>query len=227
MRNTWVCITAKNEAATIGDLVRALLYNYQLGGVVVVNDGSCDETGRLAERAGADVITHRDSAGIGPSLLEAWQYALNNGAGRIGQMDAGGSHDYKGLGALLQVEADVVIGSRFCKGGQYHGRHWRAWGSRAAALVMNLSQSGGVIRDWTSGYRVFTADAARRLLHYRYDARMHAWQIEVLARARMERLLIVEQPISYQAGDSSLHWRGVNEAVTTWLAVFNHMQVHG
>ena len=227
--NTWACITARNEAATIGDLVAGL---HEWGHVVVVvDDGSHDGTGTLARLEGAFVIWHEVSEGIGRSLMEAWRFALERGATRIAQLDAGGSHDPAELVRLLAAAdmpgVDMVIGSRFMLGGGYHGRAWRAGCSRLVSMVLNMSQAGAWIRDWTSGYRVFSAEAAQALLAYEYGAKMHGWQIEVVARARQERLKVIEVPITYHAGPSSLNLVAVHEAVRTWLAVLNHMQVIG
>lgn len=219
--SVWVCITAKNEAESLPWLLPEL-EPYR---VVLIDDGSDDGTGIVAAECGAYVIRHEQSQGIGPSLLEAWRYALEHGAERIVQMDAGGSHNPNEAMSLLLGGADVVIGSRFVYGGEYQGRPWRAWCSRFAAWMCNLAQ-GGKIRDWTSGYRVFTDKAARVLLEQRYDATMHAWQIEVLARARQHGLSVEERPICYVAGESSLKWSGVSEAIRIWLQVLNHMGVY-
>jgi len=225
MNNVWVCITAKDEAETIGPLVEQLLAGQH--NVLVVDDGSRDDTGTLARRAGALEMRHGKSEGIGPSLMEAWSYVKRRqGAERIVQLDAGGSHDPADLAGLLAVEADLVIGSRFVPGGQYHGRQWRAGCSRLASLVLNLSQRGPWIHDWSSGYRVFSRAAVERLLACRYTATMHGWQIEVLGRARQYGLSVAEAPISYRAGRSSLRWSTVHETILIWQSVLHHMQVY-
>jgi dolichol-phosphate mannosyltransferase len=222
--STWVCISAKDEVETIGPLVRALAGRYQ---VLVVDAGSGDGTGGVALAAGATLISAQ-ADGIGPCLMLAWRAALEHGATRIVQMDAGGSHDPADLPRLLAVEAAVVIGSRFVDGGSYQGRPWRAAASRVLARALSVSQPGWPrhIYDWTSGYRIFTRQAGRRLLSYRYLAKMHAWQIEVLARARQEHLLIEESPIHYRAGRSSFDGGALREVGLVWLAMMNHMQVY-
>lgn len=207
------CITAKDEAATIAQLVYELQWN--VSGVVVVNDGSRDDTGPLASLAGAQVLAHPYPWGIGPSLLHAWRVALDLGADRIVQMDAGGSHSVINLSKLLRSSADLVIGSRFVRGAHYEGRAWRAYCSRIAAIACNL-RTGASIRDWTSGYRVFTRSAIEQLIAQTYHARMHGWQIEVLGHALHLDLSIEEVPITYRAGESSFRWKHAKEALSAW-----------
>jgi len=210
---TIACITAKDEAATIGPLVRELRALDMA--VVVVSDGSHDCTRNLARGAGARVITHTQSWGIGPSLLHAWYEALGQGAERIVQLDAGASHQVGDLWQLLSHEADVVIGSRFLLGSAYEGRPWRAMLSRLAALACNV-RAGQRIADWTSGYRAFTRAALGKLICGPFHARMHGWQIEVLGHALQLGLSVEEVPISYRAGASSFNWRAAREALGVW-----------
>lgn len=212
------CITAKNEVATIGPLVRQLV-NQGLF-VVAVDDGSSDGTGSAAADAGAHVLHHPVSRRIGPSLMEAWQFALERGCTRIVQIDAGGSHD-PGEAALLLArldDADIVIGSRFVQGGRYLGGRWyRPLLSRVAASACNGKRFGTTIYDWTSGYRAFSERAARLLAAERYQALMHGWQIEVLATAFEKGLRVVEVPITYTAGESSFNRRVGMEALGVWV----------
>lgn len=150
--------------------------------------------------------------GIGPSLRWAWREALSLGADRVVQIDAGGSHDPAQIGSLTAVDADVVVGSRFCPGASYRGRRWRAVASRVYAFDQNIG-SATRIHDWTSGFRVFTRDALEVLAYLDYTAKMHGWQAEVLHRAVDAGLTIVEAPIDYQAGATSLRWSHVREAL--------------
>jgi glycosyltransferase involved in cell wall biosynthesis len=215
----YAVIAAKDEAETIGPLVRAL--RAQGLGVVVVNDGSTDATRTIAVRHGAVVLDHETGQGIGPSLLQGWRLALGMGADAVVQLDAGGSHDPAQAGQLLAGldGADMVIGSRFCPGGVYVGRRWRAWASRLAAALLNFAAHAR-IHDWTSGYRAYSRQALELLLSKSYYQTMHAWQIEVLGQALGARLRVAEQPITYRAGRSSLKAAHVSEAIGEWLAIF-------
>jgi len=209
------CITAKNEADTIIPLVTMLAR--QRVRVIIVDDGSNDSTGYRAAKAGALMIRHDLPRGIGPSLLEAWDFALNLGADEIIQLDAGGSHDPRQVKRLLGTlqRADMVIGSRFMPGATYIGNPRREQMSRLASRMCNLV-TGQYIADWTSGYRAFRREAIEKLLHYRYEAKMHGWQIEVLGNAIKEGLRIAEVPITYTAGESSFNKGVAWEAFQAW-----------
>ena len=213
------CITARNEVETIGPLVKALTELDYL--VFVIDDGSTDDTGEAGLPWGAQVIRHRESRGIGPSLMEAWRAALALGCEAVIQLDAGGSHDPAAAPRLIaELEcADVVIGSRFwalfCA---YKGPFWRKWGSRLTAWLCNLA-CRTEFTDWTSGYRAFSREALETLLEHDYKATMHGWQMEVLWQANESGLRVAEVPIAYESGRSSLSPRVILEALRVGLRI--------
>jgi glycosyltransferase involved in cell wall biosynthesis len=218
MRNTWACIAAKNEAETIGELVTRLR---RVGfNVVVTDDGSDDATYHEASKAGAYLVFHDRCEGIAASVMDAWSVALEEGAERIVQMDAGGSHDPGHALVLAQSlprqGVDMVIGSRFLLHSLYYGRRWRALMSRVAAAACSI-KAGRWITDWTSGLRAFTDDALFYLSNFcDYGARMHGWQIEVLGKAIKAGFSIAEVPIVYTAGASSFDCSVACEAFRAW-----------
>lgn len=223
---TLICITTYNEAETIGPLVTRFVRRGW--SVVVADGGSTDGTCTAALDAGATVLIGQGKEGIGPCLMRAWRYALDNGYWGVVQIDAGGSHspdDVLNL-ILASKDADVVIGSRFLPGASYdntNGKWSRPYMSRLAAWMMNRAQMGAHYTDWTSGYRYFTDKALRKLLTRRYHTTMHTWQIEVLAHAGEMGFKIAEVPIRYTAGRSSFNKKIAHEAVLTWLHVLNHI----
>lgn len=238
MNSLWVVIPAKDEAETIGDLVRGvsavitwLWETISHPSVIVVDDGSKDGTGQEAQRAGAIVLYHEECQGIGPSIMDGWRKALDSGAQWILVIDAGGSHYSNDIFPLVYCIYDwdcytkplIAIGSRFVQSylpyPRYEGSRWRAICSRLMALLCNLSQRGKWISDWTSGFRLYSAGAVRQLLEIKYQAKMHGWQMEVLGWARYLHFAIGEVPIFYTAGHSSLSWSGVLEAFNVWMAI--------
>ncbi len=217
-------VTTLNERATIADLVHELrLMDWH---VLVIDDASTDGTAEIARDAGADVQVMGRRVGIAPALLYGWRMALAEYApAYVLQIDAGGSHDpgdARRMVRALNDGADMVIGSRFVTGAAYvGGTDRRRLMSQAAALACNVVDAAHV-KDWTSGYRLFTADALRDLLEFKYWQKMHGWQIAVLARAHQLGLRVVESPITYRAGRSSFNRKVALEAFQTWLDIMHH-----
>lgn len=211
-------ITAKNEADTIGWLVSRL--KEKGFEVCVVDDGSIDDTGKIAMMNGAEILRHEESWGIRDSLLQAWGLAIARGWEKTVQIDAGGSHDPKQLDRLLASEADITIGSRFTPTSKYIGRRWRAIASRLVAGLLNWA-THQKISDWTSGYRVFSRRALQALVNVNYLTKMHTWQIEILGEAVNKGLTIAEFPITYRAGDSSMKAKTALDLLTVYLWIMN------
>ncbi|MBN1869902.1 MAG: glycosyltransferase family 2 protein [Candidatus Omnitrophica bacterium] len=112
--NICVIIPAHNEACTIGYLVESLLKkNFD---VVVIDDGSQDETGAISREKGACVLNHIDKKGKGYSLREGFQYALKHGYEAVVTMDGDGQHDVNGIDRFLaqaqKNKVSVIVGNR-------------------------------------------------------------------------------------------------------------------
>ena len=192
-----------------------------------MDDGSVDGTGCKAYYAGAYIITHDQSRGIGRSLVEAWQYAIEQGWEWTYQLDAGGSHGPKDTFTLFcftEPWGDLGVGSRFMKhyppkDDYIGGSWWRKTGSRVVAGACNFATHQH-ITDWTSGYRVFSRRALEQLVDVHYLTNMHTWQIEVLHAALQRGLTVAEAPITYRAGRSSFSWRLLDDLIKVYFHVF-------
>lgn len=214
-----VAITTRNEAATIGRLVEALIAR---GHVVCVADAaSSDGTPDIAEKAGAYVIRNEERISIRDGLLIGLsRLLLTSKCDRFVTMDAGGSHLIGDLDYVLTPRADLVIGSRFMAESEYVGRPFRALCSRLAAAACNIAQPGAAWSDWTSGYRVWSRRAVNALFSQKWAAEMHGWQIETLAWAGRNGFTIAEAPIDYRAGRSSMTWKIAGEALGVWWGLW-------
>lgn len=211
-------ITALNEADTIGELIADLR---EMGlEVCVIDDGSKDATGEIAQQAGAHVIYHDAPHGIGVSLMEGWLYATWKGWDYTVQIDAGGGHDAQEWQKGFDSNTDIMIGSRFLSLSKYIGRRWRAIASRLVSHALNFA-THQKITDWTSGYRVFSKRALGHLIGSQYMTNMHTWQIEVIYAAVEKGLSIAEFPITYRAGDSTLRWKTIDDLIKVYLWIFN------
>jgi dolichol-phosphate mannosyltransferase len=212
MTTTWVVLPTYNERenlTTVVTLARAALASCNppvSGTVLIVDDGSPDRTGELADqlaREHGDVrVLHRArKGGLGGAYLAGFDEALANGADFVIEMDADLSHDPADLPRLIDAArdgADVVLGSRYVAGGGVEG--WplhrqlisRA-GGRYAAIMLGLPLS-----DLTSGFKCFRASALRRLDPDLVHSRGYAFQIELTYHAARAGLEIVEIPIVFR-----------------------------
>lgn len=217
-----VVIPTLNEEETIADLVRNL---NEKAFVFVVDDNSSDRTRELAKSNGAYVIHNKVRQGIAKSLLTGMKRALESEVDYIATIDAGGSHQWDSIFSMLTLDADLVIGSRFLPFSEYdntNGKFYRPFLSKLAAFLCRLAQARTTQTDWTSGFRVYTADLVNELLKVRFNSTMHPIQIELLGRANELGANIKEYPIKYVAGKSSFNLSVANEAVVMWLQLLNH-----
>jgi glycosyltransferase involved in cell wall biosynthesis len=124
------------------------------GDIVVIDDGSEDDTGTLARRAGAVVLRHTCNLGIGAAVQTGFLYALQEGYDFVVRNDGDGQHDPKQIPLLLEPlqkdEADIVVGSRFLAREGYQSTFVRRVGIFILGIVSTLV--GTRITDPTSGY---------------------------------------------------------------------------
>jgi glycosyltransferase involved in cell wall biosynthesis len=163
--NCLVVIPAYNEATNVASVVadvRAFLPGFD---VLVIDDGSGDDTARVARGAGARVLRLPVNSGYGVALQSGYKFAVRHGYGTVAQMDADGQHRAQFMPELLALvhagNADIVIGSRFLDGdGHYQPSRARRIGmglfSRMASRIMRQH-----VTDPTSGYQVMRIDVAR------------------------------------------------------------------
>jgi glycosyltransferase involved in cell wall biosynthesis len=160
-----VVIPAYNEAANIAAVVADVRACLPRADILAIDDGSADDTARLAHAAGAKVLRLPVNSGYGVALQTGYKYAVRHGYGKVAQMDADGQHRaafMPDLVALVQdASADIVIGSRFLDGdGHYEPSRARKIGmgifSRMASRIMRQH-----VTDPTSGYQVMRIEVAR------------------------------------------------------------------
>lgn len=156
-----VIIPAKNEAASIGDVVSAVRALYQEAEILVVDDGSDDETASLAERSGATVIRHPISLGNGAAVKSGARAARGE---ILVMMDGDGQHkpeDIPSLIAKLDDGFDMAIGARDSGSHAGIGRLFANGLYNVFASII----SGHRILDLTSGFRASRADYFRNFLY--------------------------------------------------------------
>ncbi|MCQ1531173.1 glycosyltransferase family 2 protein [Lutispora saccharofermentans] len=151
-----VVVPAYNEEKNIYKVVASIKEYHPEIDVVVVNDGSKDNTCFEAKRAGAFVIDLPQNLGIGGAVQTGYLYGKRNDYDVVIQIDGDGQHDPKDISRLVEVienkEADMVIGSRFVEQTEYESSSMRKLGinffSRFVSFVCKQN-----FYDTTSGYR--------------------------------------------------------------------------
>lgn len=151
-----VIIPAWNEQAAVGTVVAGVHTNYPQADVLVVNDGSPDQTAAVAARAGATVLDLPLNLGVGGAMRAGYKYAQRNGYDIAIQLDADGQHDSaeinKLVTALLQNDVNLVIGARFAGVGSYQVTGPRAWAMKFLSATLSRI-TGTRLTDTTSGFK--------------------------------------------------------------------------
>jgi len=199
--DVWVIIAAYREAKVIADVVADVRATGHR--VVVVDDGSPDQTAEHAAAAGAIVIRHPINLGQGAGLQTGLDFALAQGANAIVTFDADGQHraaDIAGLlDALVRHNADFALGSRFLGSAVNLPAKRRAllkaavWFTRATTCLS--------ITDSHNGLRAMTRHGASRI-HLRQNRMAHA--SEILHQIAASGLKYVETPVTIHYSAYSL-----------------------
>jgi glycosyltransferase involved in cell wall biosynthesis len=156
-----IVIPAKNESVAIGNVVRTAKSEYPDAEIIVVDDGSTDETARTAEESGAMVIRHPESLGNGASVKSGARAARGE---ILAFMDGDGQHDPREIGRLLEK---LEQGYDMAGGARDSGSHASIGRLFANGLYNVLASrlSGREITDLTSGFRAVRAALFKRFLY--------------------------------------------------------------
>lgn len=219
---TLVVIPTYNEKGNVEAIVQAV-HSYLDCDVLIVDDGSPDGTGEIADAmAAADSRVHvmhrKGKQGLGTAYIAGFRYAMQHAYERVCEMDADFSHAPWDLPRLVYASADahLVIGSRYVRGGCTVG-----WGfrrrmlSRGANLYARLMLGSG-IRDNTAGFRCFHVDALRELDLEAVNAQGYAFQIEMAFRMKRAGFRVHEAPIHFidrRVGQSKMDGAIAREAL--------------
>jgi dolichol-phosphate mannosyltransferase len=220
-----VVIPTYNERDSLPHLIRQLMELPSVR-VLVVDDGSPDGTGEIAENLSStypgrvDVMHRPRPAGLGSAYIEGMQMALGYRTDLIAQMDADLSHDVRYLPDLIAAteRADLVIGSRYVPGGGVS--NWsldRRLLSRFANFYVRAVTGLGV-RDATAGYRCWRRDTLTRLPLARLKSSGYSFQVEMVWETVQRGLRVAEVPIVFverTLGRSKMNWPVILESI--WL----------
>jgi glycosyltransferase involved in cell wall biosynthesis len=187
-----VVMPAFNEAGSIADVLAEVLEELPECDVLVVDDGSTDETAAIARRCPVLVASHPFNMGVGAAMRTGFRYAASHGYDVVIQVDADGQHDAAEARRLMAAtsQADIVIGSRFDGRAHYDLHPVRGAAMRTVARVMSRVV-GGRLTDSTSGFRAFRRPAVLLFADH-YPTEYLGDTVESLVLARRSGLTIAE-----------------------------------
>jgi dolichol-phosphate mannosyltransferase len=223
MRAT-VCLPTYNERENLEQMLRALGGLLREGDrVLVIDDGSPDGTGELADRLAeelpfVDVLHRGRKEGLGPAYLAGFRQLLAGDSDLILEMDCDFSHDPKDVPRLIAAaaDADLVLGSRYVEGGRVGNwglvRRFISRGGSLYAQILLLTP----VRDLTGGFKCYRREVLETIDLDAISSRGYAFQIETTYRALRAGFRVAEIPITFvdrELGGSKMSGRIVLEAI--------------
>jgi len=231
-QRTLVILPTYNERENLPTLIGALL---ELGlplDILVVDDASPDGTGQLADELARQHpqvhVLHREGKlGLGTAYVAGFRYAIRQGYGRIVTMDCDFSHHPRYLPAMIAAteKADLVVGSRYVRGGGTEG--W-GLGRRIISATANFTAKlllGLRTRDCSAGFRCYRAEAVLKLGLNNVSAAGYSALEEITCRAERSGLRIAEVPIIFcdrTRGVTKMSFREMRDGVATLFRLWWH-----
>lgn len=230
---TVVVIPTYNELTTLPVVLRRLREAVPDAHALVVDDGSPDGTGALADELAATdsrvhVLHRTTKTGLGAAYVAGFRWALERGYDVVVEMDADGSHAPEDLPRILDVlasepaGADVVLGSRYVPGGRVvNWPQYRKWLSRGGNRYSRVALGVG-IHDVTSGFRAYRRQVLDSLDLSTVASQGYCFQVDLAWRSVRAGFTVVEVPITFterEQGQSKMTGAIVCEAlwrVTVW-----------
>jgi dolichol-phosphate mannosyltransferase len=218
-----VVIPTYNERENLTPILERLHKALPDVNALVVDDGSPDGTGELADKLAADdprvhVLHRTEKAGLGAAYVAGFRWGLERDYATIVEMDADGSHAPEDLPRMLDAlgDADLVLGSRYVPGGSVV--NWakrRELLSRAANLYSRLAL-GMKIREYTAGFRAYRRQVLEKLELDEIASRGYCFQIDLAWRTAQAGFDVVEVPITFterEFGESKMSGSVIREAM--------------
>lgn len=219
-----IIVPTFNEAENLPGVVSALFLLPLEVGLLVVDDNSPDGTGRVADELAAAhpgriAVHHRPGKlGLRSAYLEGFEIALASGAEAVGQMDADFSHDPAALVKMAEQLAacDVVLGSRYVKGGRLDDA-WPLWRKGLSAFANFYARTilGIPLRDVTTGFRLWRRETLLSMPLERIRASGYIFLVEMAYLAHCLEFRFGETPIYFaerRSGRSKMSFKIQAEA---------------
>lgn len=217
-----ICIPAYNEEKNIGNIIkRSLQYADK---VIVCDDGSTDNTAKIALESGAQVISHKKKSGYGAAVITLFDFARENKADVMVTIDGDGQHDPSQIPLLISTlqenNVDVVIGSRFLdKSSSTPG--YRKQGIKIITSAANLGTDFKV-SDSQSGYRAYSKKAIDAI--HPTETGMSV-STEILLKISNKGLSVAEMPITVSYNGDTSTQNAVPHGVAVLMSTLKFISV--
>jgi len=193
----------------------------------VCDDGSVDDTAKVARSEGATVISHPKNKGYGSAIKTLFDYARNEKCSVFVTLDSDGQHDAADIPKIAEPifhgRAEIVIGSRFLKNTIKNNiPRYREFGIKTITKLTQVASYSN-LSDSQSGFRAYSKDAISKLAIFEDGM---AVSTEILMRAKDQKLSIAEVPIeiNYDIGNTSTH-NPLTHGLSVLASVFRYVSV--
>lgn len=224
MVKTLVIIPCLNEEKNIGLVVKQAQKALPQAKILVINDGSKDQTAFLAKKAGAEVVSHPYNLGYGAALQTGYRYALENNFEYVAQMDGDGQHYPEFLPSLLKSvtkgDCDLALGSRFLGKYHYKMQFLRRLGIAVFSKIIQIL-AHQTITDPTSGFQAMNQKVVKFYTSDIYPSDFP--DADVLLMAHKKGFKIKELPVRMHPSDQSKLHSGLKPiyyAFKMFLSIF-------
>ena len=224
-RRTLVIIPTYNELENLPLILGRVRKARPEAHVLIVDDGSPDGTGELADQFAAAEpeqvhVMHRTAKdGLGAAYLAAFAWGLERGYTVLVEMDADGSHAPEQLYRLLDAidhGADLAIGSRYVDGGTVRNWPWRRLALSRTANTYARVLLGVEIHDITAGYRAYRREVLEKLDLATVESKGYCFQVDLTWRVISNGFTVAEVPITFterELGVSKMSGSNIREAM--------------
>ncbi len=225
-----IVIPAYQERATIAGIIEAVRATMPDAALLVVDDGSTDGTGAIAEAAGARVLRPGANAGKGAALRTGMRAAMAEGAAWVLTMDADGQHRAEDLprlaAAARAAPRAIIIGSR--RADQLNAPAARRRANRVADFWVSWA-AGTFISDSQSGFRAYPVDALAALDRYEGRSQRFSFESAILIDATRQGFAMraIDIPALYGAMQRHSHFRPVADITRIVLMVAGRLIMRG
>ena len=226
-----VGIPAFNEEKNIASIIQKL--NQVADTVIVCNDGSTDNTAKIAEKMGAIVITHQQNLGYGEAIRSLFLKARELDSDMLVTLDSDGQHRISDVlpivDPIIKNQADLVIGSRFLTKNQEDMPKYREIGIKIITTLANTSLEESVT-DSQSGFRAYSKNILSEITP---SEKGMGVSNEILMKASKKNFKIIEVPIvvSYEGDTSTQHplSHGVSVTLSTlkFISIEHPLKFYG